>query len=178
MREKANSKDLEKLIDEYMKLPYRIEIEFEDGLLFARIPDLPGCLAHGETPEELFKNLEISKRLWFEAKLRMGFPIPKPQKAEKEFKGRVLVRMPKSLHRRLAEIAKLNGVSLNMQIVSFLSEAVGRIASRVVKLKRYRKSEEIEETLVQLSEEYNWGESNQVFPKKILSKVSRNYPAA
>ncbi|MWR36410.1 toxin-antitoxin system HicB family antitoxin, partial [Helicobacter pylori] len=42
---------------------------------------------------------------------------------ERSYGGRVLVRMPPNLHRRLAEGAEAEGVSLNQHIVGLLAEA-------------------------------------------------------
>jgi len=66
-------------------------------------------------------NLEEARRLWLEAAYEHGDEIPLPS-TEREYSGRVLVRMPKSLHRRLDEEAKAEGVSLNQYIVSLLAE--------------------------------------------------------
>ena len=59
---------------------------------------------------------------WIEAASAAGNPIPPPSIRE-DYSGRVLVRMPKSLHRDLAETAKREGVSLNLQIVTDLEYA-------------------------------------------------------
>lgn len=48
-------------------LPIVIEYEPSDlGAVYwvARHPDLPGCLADGETPEEAVKNLRVSRMLY------------------------------------------------------------------------------------------------------------------
>lgn len=45
-------------VDEYMALPYRLEIvpdPYEGGYA-ARYPDLPGCITVGETIESVRKN--------------------------------------------------------------------------------------------------------------------------
>ena len=40
-------------LDDYLQLKYPIElVEDEEGGYFAQIPDLPGCMAQGETTEE------------------------------------------------------------------------------------------------------------------------------
>ncbi|MCX7783071.1 MAG: type II toxin-antitoxin system HicB family antitoxin, partial [Meiothermus sp.] len=59
-----------------------------------------------------------------------GDEIPLPS-TERSYGGRVLVRMPPSLHRRLAEGAEAEGVSLNQHIVGLLSEASALHAVRL-----------------------------------------------
>ena len=54
-------------------------------------------------------------RGWLEASLESGDPIPEPRQGE-SYSGKFLVRLPRSLHRRLAEAANDEGVSLNQYI--------------------------------------------------------------
>ncbi len=44
---------------------------------------------------------------------------------KKTFSGKFVVRVPKSLHRKLSELAEQEGVSLNQWINTVLAEAVG-----------------------------------------------------
>lgn len=61
--------------------------------------------------------------LWIEAAFDMGLDIPMPSYPP-EYSGKFNVRLPRSLHCRLAESAKEEGVSLNQHVVSLLSSAV------------------------------------------------------
>ena len=36
----------------------------EDGGYFATVPDLPGCTAHGETPEEALREALVAQEGW------------------------------------------------------------------------------------------------------------------
>ena len=36
----------------YMSLPYRVELIPDEGGWFVSIPDLPGCMSQGETPDQ------------------------------------------------------------------------------------------------------------------------------
>ncbi len=66
--------------------------------------------------------LEISKRMMFESLLAEGVEMPEPKNEdETDYSGKFIVRMPKSLHRSLAERAEAEGVSLNQFVVSLLS---------------------------------------------------------
>lgn len=49
-----------------------------DGGSFARVPALPGCTAHGETPDEAVREALIAQELWVEAATERGLPLPEP----------------------------------------------------------------------------------------------------
>jgi antitoxin HicB len=121
----ANSEDL----GYYMNLPYRIEVipDEEQTSYTMVIPQLKGCMAFGETIEEAYVSLIEAKKLWLETCLREGWPIPEPESEElKEYSGRFSVRLPRYLHRELAELAKAESTSLNQLVVAFLSEGKER----------------------------------------------------
>ena len=51
----------------------------EDGGGFvATVPDLPGCMSDGETPQEALANVEDAIRAWIEAAQELGHPVPRP----------------------------------------------------------------------------------------------------
>ena len=83
-------------------------------------PELPGCLTVGGTVEEAIKNAEDAKKTWFEAALEEGIKINEPEINEK-YSGQFKLRIPKSLHRSLAESAKREGISMNQYCVYLLS---------------------------------------------------------
>ncbi len=71
-------------------------------------------MSDGETIEEAIANGEDAKRGWIAAMREAGRPIPPPSvEAVENYSGKWQLRAPKSLHRRLAERAKHEGVSLN-----------------------------------------------------------------
>ena len=45
----------------------------------ARHPDLPGCMSHGETPEEALANLADARALYIETRIERGLPVPGPE---------------------------------------------------------------------------------------------------
>lgn len=107
------------------KYPFVVYPSREGGYS-AEVPDLPGCLSEGEDLEELSKHIEEARRLWIEVAYEEGLDIPLPRN-EEFYSGRFVVRLPKYLHRRLAEESEREGVSLNQLINSFLS---ARLAER------------------------------------------------
>ncbi len=111
-----------KTIDYYMNLPYKMEIvpDVEEGGYVALFSDLPGCITVGDTIEEAIENIIDAKKAWLEAALEAGTTIPEPDDL-KEYSGQFKLRIPKSLHRQLAERSRKEGVSMNQYCVYLLS---------------------------------------------------------
>jgi len=110
----------------YMSLPYRTILHRdEDGDIVARIEELPGCIAHGKDEADALTNLASMKRLWLEDCIEAGEPVPEPVAPEPLPSGKWVQRVPRSLHRRLAQVAKREGVSLNQLVTSMLSRELG-----------------------------------------------------
>lgn len=110
----------------YLCLPYTVVMRRdEDGDYVARIDELPGCATHGKSPKEALENLEEVKRAWIEDCLKQGDTIPEPVTEHALPSGKWLQRVPKTLHRNLIRLAKLENVSLNQLVTSVLSEASG-----------------------------------------------------
>ena len=59
---------------------YRISVFFseEDNGWIAEIPDLPGCSAYGDTPEQAVAEVGIAKSAWLETARSEGKAIPEP----------------------------------------------------------------------------------------------------
>ena len=109
---------------DYMKLPYsRIvsPVSDESGDYFhATVLEFDGCQSSGSTVEEAYEGLTEAMEGWIEAKLENGFAVPEPLAPDK-FSGKFVVRIPKSLHCRLAVEAQREGVSLNQYALYKLS---------------------------------------------------------
>ena len=114
-----------KKIEDYVDLPYKMEIvkDLDEGGYVVSFPDLPGCLTVGETIEEAIKNAEDAKRAWLEAAIEEQIEISIPEKKEK-YSGQFKLRIPKSLHRILAEQSKREGISMNQYCVYLLSRNI------------------------------------------------------
>jgi len=120
-----NKSDVESRIQEYLRRPYRMEVRGnpEEGYL-ATAPELPGCMTAGETPDEALRMLRDAMASWIEATIVAGDLVPEPD--EDRYSGRMLLRMPKSLHARLAEQAGREDVSINQLAVTLIAEGIGR----------------------------------------------------
>ena len=49
-----------------------------DNIYVAKVQELEGCMAHGDTPEEAAKEIQIAMRLWLEVAKDKGIYIPEP----------------------------------------------------------------------------------------------------
>jgi predicted RNase H-like HicB family nuclease len=129
-----------KPLEYYTGLNYPVTIEAApEGGYFAKIENLPGCYAQGETIDEAFEMIEVAKRLWMESMYEDGMEIPEPD-APQVCSGKILVRTPKSLHKALDRMADREGVSLNQLLVATLSKAVGFDEGQAAKPKRKRRA--------------------------------------
>lgn len=101
---------------------YKIIIQKDpNGGFFGKVEELEGCLTQGETYEDVSKNIREAMELWFEASLEEEMAIPEPEQ-DIQYSGKFMLRLPKSLHRKLAENAKKENVSLNQYAIHLLSE--------------------------------------------------------
>jgi antitoxin HicB len=112
-----------KTLNDYMKMSYRMEIveDKEEGGFVVSFPDLPGCITCGETLENAIANAADAKKTWIEAALEEGVEIPEPNSLQ-DYSGQFKLRMPRSLHRSLAEHSQREGISMNQYCVYLLSK--------------------------------------------------------
>ena len=110
-------------IDEYMRLPYRMEVipDTVEGGYVVRFPELPGCLTCADTLEEAIRNAADCKKEWLTVAIEDGIDIPEPV-SEDEYSGQFKLRIPKSLHKSLAEHSKAEGISMNQYCLYLLAK--------------------------------------------------------
>lgn len=53
----------------------------EGGGFIATVPDLPGCMSDGATPEEALANVQDAIAVWIEAARDMGRNVPPPSRS-------------------------------------------------------------------------------------------------
>ncbi len=51
----------------------------EDKVFVAEVPELPGCMAHGDTEEAALANAKEAIQLWIETAQEFGDPVPEPK---------------------------------------------------------------------------------------------------
>jgi len=106
----------------FLNLPYRIIIQKDPGEgFYSEVEELEGCMSQGETYEEAYANILDAMEGWLEIALKIGKEIPEPE-SESKYSGKFILRIPKSLHKKLAKKAKNENVSLNQYAVYLLSE--------------------------------------------------------
>ena len=112
-----------KTLEEYMKLPYKLEIipDTEESGYVASYPELPGCITCGETIASAVANSEDAKKEWLLAAIEENIEIAEPESAD-SYSGQFKLRLPKTLHKTLAEDSKKEGVSMNQYCVYLLAK--------------------------------------------------------
>jgi antitoxin HicB len=125
---KRSSGQYSSAVDRYVDLPYHITLaqdeESEGGRWVAAAEELPDCTSRGETAEEAIAGLKDAMATWISAALREGRDIPEPRSATSH-SGRLLLRMPRTLHAALTKAAARENVSLNQFITDSLASVVG-----------------------------------------------------
>lgn len=101
----------------------RLDPEEGGGWLIS-FPDFPGCMSDGETPEEALANGQDALDGLLSLYAEDGRELPKP--GEGAAGGRLLARIPRSMHARLLARAKQEGVSANMLVATFIAAGLGQ----------------------------------------------------
>ena len=57
----------------------------EDCVFVAEVPELPGCLAHGESREAALASIREAIQLWLDTAREFGRSIPEPKGARLMF---------------------------------------------------------------------------------------------
>jgi antitoxin HicB len=110
----------------YMQRPYLMEVVWDEDYWAATFPELPGLVAAADTWDELERKIRDAKESYFEAALEAGLPIAEPGGSSEPASGRLLLRLPKTLHRQAARAAARDGVSVNTFLVSAVARELGR----------------------------------------------------
>jgi antitoxin HicB len=90
----------------------------EDRCYIATIPAWQNAKTHGATIEEASKNARRVLRMLIENARKRKQPCPE---GDRPYSGSLRLRLPPSLHGRLAREAEREGVSLNQWLVTKLA---------------------------------------------------------
>ncbi|MFW6333449.1 MAG: toxin-antitoxin system HicB family antitoxin [Thermodesulfobacteriota bacterium] len=118
---------MKKDLNYYLALPYKTEIvpipEEEGGGYMARLPQFGslGIVGDGDTKAEALADLAENQKERFEYYLEEGLEIPEPEEERDNYSGRFVLRVPKYLHKELAQSARKNEVSLNHYVNTLLA---------------------------------------------------------
>jgi predicted RNase H-like HicB family nuclease len=113
-------------VDELLGLPWSKEVVAHPlGGFIARVPELDGCFAGGDTEAEALADLDVALAGWLELAVEKGEAIPEPRMMEDApYSGRFSVRVPRFLHRQLVERSEQEGSSLNQLLSVYLTKLV------------------------------------------------------
>jgi antitoxin HicB len=114
-------------VEDYTGLPYHLLL-VRDGQdkgkpWTASVEELPGCTSHGKTSDDALAGIEAAMAKWIAVALEEGRDIPEPKSATSH-SGRLLLRMPRTLHADLTRASEREGISLNQFITDVLAAAV------------------------------------------------------
>ena len=114
-------------VERYANLPYHLllvrDAEDKGRPWVASVEELPGCTNRGKTAEEALSGVEAAKASWIATALAEGRDVPEPKSATSH-SGRLLLRMPRTLHADLTRASEREGVSLNQFITDVLAGAL------------------------------------------------------
>ena len=122
---------MKKDLNYYMGLNYKIEIlKADEGEGYVlHCPELKGCVTCADTVEQGIKMIEDAKKCWVTACLEDNISIPEPNDCS-DYSGQFKIRIPKSLHKSLAERSRQEGVSMNQLCMYLLSSGTGTAQSQ------------------------------------------------
>jgi len=110
----------------YMGLNYKVEVveDKDEGGYALSCPELAGCMTCADNLQDGFKMIEDAKKSWFTACIEDGIEIPEPTHLE-DYSGQFKLRIPKTLHKTLAERSRREGISMNQYCLYLLSSGSG-----------------------------------------------------
>ncbi len=122
-------------LSHYLALEYPYTVVPNDGSFFVEFPDLPGCMTQVEDARDIAAMAEEIRTLWIEGEYEDGNSIPESS-ANAGYSGKFVVRLPKSVHRSLAEGAQREGSSLNAYVGYLLAhrDVAARLNIRLTRL--------------------------------------------
>ncbi len=90
----------------------------------AFFPAIKGCVGGGTTPEEAIQEAKENLEIYIEYLKEEKMELPTPYE-ENNYNGKIALRLPKSTHRRLANFAESEGVSINTLLISAVENYLG-----------------------------------------------------
>lgn len=108
---------------------YRVAWSSEDRAYVATCAELEGLSGLGDTAQEALAELRVAVELAIEEFTESGTDFPTPLQAM-SYSGQFRLRLPKSVHAKLAARAEHEGVSLNALIMSYVAMGLGDAEAR------------------------------------------------
>lgn len=157
---------MKKTVEEYMALPYTIEITADEDSYFVKVKELDGCMSIGDSRSDALVMIEDAMREWLAVAIDDGIDVPLPEAMQAgRYSGKFPLRIPKTLHRKLAESADKDGTSLNQYMVMLLSER--NALSDIKRMFAERETQLCEESAVESAMTYT-RENRKVVPLRMV----------
>ena len=118
MAKKADKQPVQTIKPE--QYSYNVAWSEEDGVFIGRVAEFPSLAVHGDSQEKALREIRTVVGYVLDELAEEDAPIPVPL-GKRNFSGKLNLRMPKELHRRLAVESEMQGVSLNALINSKLA---------------------------------------------------------
>jgi len=120
----TNDEISKKTVEVLSKAYARRLVPDETGGYVASIQEFPGCIAEGDTADEAIKNLDEATASWVEVALSNGYEIRDPVSFH-GYSGKIALRIPRGLHKQVAELAELEDSSINQLLVTAIAQYLG-----------------------------------------------------
>ncbi len=136
--------------------------EEDGGGFYAEVPELPGCIASAQTLEETMDLLKEAIDSWIAVSKEKGKKIPEAtyyDADESMPSGRFGVRISKTSHKKLLEIAEKENISLNALVCKFLDQMIAADGIDTVVAEKLLKFENSLDDIS--SETWEWGGDNE-----------------
>lgn len=117
INKKANKENSPK-VEQYL---YSVGWSEEDAAFVARVAEFSSLAAHGDTLENALREIKTVVGFVLQDLEETGEFVPEPF-GKRSFSGRLVLRMPEYLHRKLALESMQEGISLN-QLLNLKLEA-------------------------------------------------------
>ncbi len=117
INKKANKENSPK-VEQYL---YSVGWSEEDAAFVARVAEFSSLAAHGDTLEDALREIKTVVGFVLQDLEETGEFVPEPF-GKRSFSGRLVLRMPEYLHRKLALESMQEGISLN-QLLNLKLEA-------------------------------------------------------
>ena len=112
MNKKTNKKATKENLPKVEQYLYSVGWSEEDAAFVSHVAEFPSLAAHADTLEEALREIKTVVGFVLQDLEKTGEFIPEPF-GRRSFSGRLILRMPEYLHRKLALESMQQGVSLN-----------------------------------------------------------------
>ena len=108
-------------VSDYLSLPYSFHVMPDDDGFYVEIEEIPSVCGSGKTLHAAYADARKCQEKWLADAIKSGSKVPEPLSL-REFNGQFALRMPRSLHRAIAEEAEYEGVSMNQYLNILITE--------------------------------------------------------